>query len=272
MTFFIPKKYLSTGIVYPANSHTQDDLLSNPQFGYEIETEQLLQLMESKTMREKTIREFALYDYYDLDTNNKNWNSIITKKYIQDVEFFRSPYLSVVINVRMTDPELAARVANFQIDEINKYRASIFEENRKSRYENAVEEYNQSKLKLSALKDSIYAENKGDKLLFNFIENLNNENYDASEFVQSEQMEEWIEEYIYENKRLKGFRETKDNYEKSLERPLPSIYTIDSAVPSYEKVSPSFLLNGIIGAVVLAFIALTIRISIDQLSRLKNEG
>ena len=75
LTFFVPKKYLSTAIIYPYNSHTRGDLVVNPQFGFEVETEQLLQLLESKSMRDRTIEKFKLYEYYELDTNSKSWKA-----------------------------------------------------------------------------------------------------------------------------------------------------------------------------------------------------
>ena len=134
LTFFVPKKYLSTAIIYPYNSHTRGDLVVNPQFGFEVETEQLLQLLESKSMRDRTIEKFKLYEYYELDTNSKSWKAELAARYIEDVSFFRSKYLSVVIHATLKDPELAADIANFQVEEINDYRESIFKENREAEF------------------------------------------------------------------------------------------------------------------------------------------
>ena len=51
-TFFTPKKYLSTAIIYPYNSHKVNDIISNPQFGYEIETEQLIDGTALRTLND----------------------------------------------------------------------------------------------------------------------------------------------------------------------------------------------------------------------------
>ena len=272
VTFFIPKKYTSTAIVFPYNSHTKNEIISNPQFGFEIETEQLMQLMESKSMRDRTIAHFKLYKYYDLDTNDQTWQSEITKEYIEDVTFFRSKYLSVVINVSTKNPELSAKIANFQVEEVDRYRAKIFDHNRKTEFLHVEAEFITFKKEMEDLRDSIYAI-KTDKsqLLYNFIENLNNENYDPSDFIDDPKLESYIDRYIYKNSRFKELRDKYDRMKLMLEEPLPTVYSIDQAEPNYKKVSPSFSLNILLGAVIFFILALTIRLILDKWASFSKE-
>lgn len=271
LTFFIPKKYMSTAIVYPYNSHTVSDIVSNPQFGYEVETEQLLQLLESKSMRNRTIEQFKLYDYYEQDTADLAWKSKVTLSYINDVQFFRSKYLSVVINVSTKDPELSAAIANFQVEEVNKYREHIFEENRYSKFKKIKEKYETSEIRLNRIKDSIYKIKAGSgQLLYNFIENLNNENYDASEFVNQPELEILVDQYLYEKRRYEGLRVEHDKLKQALDEELPSIYSIDKAEPTYKKTSPSFVINTLVGAMAILLLAASLKLIIDKWRELKN--
>lgn len=273
LTFFIPKKYLSTAIVYPYNSHTVSSIVSNPQFGYEVETEQLLQLLESKSMRDRTIEKFKLYDYYEEDTSDLAWKSKVALNYIADVEFFRSKYLSVVINVQTKDPQLSADIANFQVEEVNKYREQIFEENRYAKFNKIKEKYDKSASRLDQIKDSIYEIKKGSgQLLYNFIENLNNENYDASEFVNQPELEVLVDQYLYEKRKYDALRTEHDQLKQALDEELPSIYSIDRAEPSYKKASPSFLINTAIGALALLFLAATMKLVLDKWKQLKKNN
>lgn len=266
ITFLIPKKFMSTAIVYPYNSNTRDELIANPQFGYEVETEQLLQLLSSKSMRDRTIEKFELYNYYDIDTNKASWNSELTLKYIEDVQFLRSKYLSVVINVTMTDPVLAADIANFQVEEINRYRSSIFEENRTADFRFVESQFNESFKEVNTLKDSIYSvKNDDNSLIFNFLENLNNENYDPSEFVNDRKLEALIIDYRFAYDRYINLRTKYEQLKRALEEPIPSVYSIDKAMPSYKKVSPSFFINGLLGAIVFFVLVFTIRLIFDKL-------
>lgn len=271
LSFFIPKKYMSTAIVYPYNAQNSDQLISNPQFGYEIETEQLLQLLGSKSMRDKTVEKFKLYDYYDLDTTNKSWDSELTLRYVKDVNFLRSKYLSVVINVTMKDPELAAKIANFQVEEINRYRKSIFEENRKNYFEHAKEQFEKTRKEVNDLRDTIYKLKGGtESLLFNFVENLNNEHFDPSEFITSPELEKAIVDYRFAYDRYITHRSEFEKVQEDYNKPMPGIYSIDKAQPSYKKVSPSTSINIILGALVLFVLVFTIRFALDKWQQIKS--
>lgn len=272
VTFFIPKNYLSTAIIYPYNSHTQNDIISNPQFGYEVETEQLLQLLESQTMRDRTIQKFKLYNYYDMDTTNPEWKSVIVLKYIKDITFFRSKYLSVVINVKTKNPQLSADIANYQVNEVNSYRESIFEENRQNQFNNINKKHDQSKVKLELLKKTIYDIKGGDdRLLFNFIENLNNENFDSKDFINDPRLENLVEQYIYELKNFQIIRNEQSSMEDLINENLPSVYSIDKAIPSFKKVSPSMTINAVVGAMVLFLLVFTLKLILKKWNTLKSE-
>ena len=259
ITFFIPKTYLSTAIVYPYSANTKDNIIGNPQFGYELETEQLMQLLESKSMRDRTVKHFKLYNYYELDTNEASWESQLTLKYVNDVTFFRSKYLSVVINAQMKDPKLSAAIANFQVDEVNKYRADIFEENRVKELNSTKHQLDMVTLRMDKLSDSIYAI-KTDKteLLYNFMENLDNENYDASVFVDDPRLESIIQRYVLAYRTHNHLMEEYKTKQLQYETPLPSVYAVDRANPTYKKASPSFLINGVISALAMLLVSLTL--------------
>lgn len=270
VSLIIPKRYMSTAIVYPYSSHAREDLVSNPQFGFEVESEQLMQLLSSRSMRDITVEKFKLYEYYELDTNNQTWEGELTQKYVEDVQFTRSKYLSVVINVTMTDPELAAKIANFQVEEINRYRESIFEENRLNDFEHAKVEFEEVGLKLNSLRDSIYALKGGSgQLLFNFIENLNNENYDPSGFVDNPQLESLVIDYRFAHEHYLQVRAHYETLKRQIDEPLPSVYTVDKALPEYKKVSPSIVINAAIGATVFLLLVITIRLVLDKWKQMK---
>lgn len=272
ITFFMSPKYLSTAIVYPYNSQTREDLISNPQFGYEVESEQLMQLLNSKSMRDRTIEKFKLYDYYGIDTAKESWNSELTMRYVHDVVFLRSKFLSVVINVTMKDPVLAADVANYQVEEVDRYRASIFEANRNADLEKSELELSTNEEVLRALEDSIYTlKGSKDDLLFTFMENLNNEHFDAAEFVNVPGMERLIVDYrfAYDN-----YVQARNNYElkkQAIKGAIPSVYKVDVARPSFRAVSPSFVVNITLGALVFFILVFSTRYFMDKWQQVKSE-
>lgn len=272
ITFFISPRYLSTAIVYPYNSQTRQDLVSNPQFGFEFESEQLMQLLNSQSMRDRTIEKFKLYDYYSIDTNENTWSAELTERYVRDVNIMRSKFLSVVINVTMKDPKLAANIANFQIDEVDKFRASIFEENRKADLEKSKEKMTKLESEVKALADSIYALKGGtDDLLFNFMENLNNEDFDPSGFIDSPELEKAFIDYRFTYDQFIAARNDYEKKNQAMEDPIPSVYKVDRAQPSYKAVSPSLPINIILGALALFALVFIVRFVMDKWQNLKQE-
>lgn len=258
ITFFMPKKYLSTAIIYPASSYGKNELVENPQFGFEVETEQLLQLMESQSMRDRTIRKFRLWNYYEMDTTDPSWHSELNLRYIKDIRFFRSKYLSVVVNVITTNPELSSRIANFQHEEVNRYRKEIFEKNRYTELTSLKQQLDRLQDTLNRLRAAIYRI-KGDRseLLFGFIENLNNDNYDAGEFLDDPALEDLVDNYVKGWRQLNAMKDTYERKQDAYDKPLPSVYVVDYAEPEYKKVAPSFLVNGVVGAFLLMFLAVS---------------
>ncbi len=252
LTFFIPEKFRSIGIIYPPNSFAREQLISNPQFGHETETEHLLQLLESTTLRDQVIHKFDLYNYYKLDSTVLGWRQDLQLKFIGDINFLRSKYLSVVISAELTSPELAADIVNYIIDEVNHYKKKVFKENRTSEiafYKNRVErsegERDSVVSLIYILKDTTDAEN----LIENFKLRLNKENYIENEYIDSRSMEVLIKKYNLLEAQTLSFQQDFERAKDELSKPLLKNYIVDRAVPADKKVSPSFIINALIGGI-----------------------
>lgn len=273
ITYFIPKRYLSTAIVYPYNSHSRSELIVNPQFGFEVESEQLIQLLETKTMRDRTVEEFDLFTYYKLDKNDPESVDLLATRYINDVQFTRSKYLSIVINVITENPELSAKIANFQVSEVDNYRQSIFEENRNREFSQIEKDYHENEQKLADLRDSIYSiKTNKNELLYNFIESLNNENYNSAEFVDDPKLELIVDRYLFLFRMNVGLRSNYLQMKQAISKPLPSVYVIDKAEPSFRKYSPSYLTNAVIGALLFFALTFTFRLVYLKMAELKKNA
>lgn len=255
VSYLLPKQYRSTGIVYPPNSYVRDKLIENPQFGHELEIEHLLQMLESSNVRDQVIEEFHLAEYYEVDQSDIRWKDKLNEDYSSDVNFQRSPYLSVNIEVQMKDPELAANVVNYIIETVNTQKESVFKENIdrelayfKNRYESAKEKTDQIVNRIYTLKDTSISKN----LITNYLTNSSKQDYVDNEFVDSEEIEELIRDYrIYEAQLINRQRD----YEQALDaskKPFLHNYVVEYAQPNYQKVFPKNSINAIIGACLAA--------------------
>ena len=81
VTFFIPKKYTASGIVFPTNSNSMKDVANSNFFGYEFQADRLIQLFESQKMKETItsaeIQKIGLEICIDLATSHDDVASAV---------------------------------------------------------------------------------------------------------------------------------------------------------------------------------------------------
>ena len=107
---FIPPKYKSEAVIYPANIG---------EYGGETEIEQMQQYLESNDIRNFIISKFNLYDEYDIDTSNKTSKTLVNQIYAENITFDETKFESIRITAVSTDPVKARDIAAEVIDQLN---------------------------------------------------------------------------------------------------------------------------------------------------------
>jgi uncharacterized protein involved in exopolysaccharide biosynthesis len=119
--YFIPPKYKSTVILYPAaTSAVSKALLTDNisgtkdilDFGEDAETEQLLQILNSNRIRDRIIERYDLMNHYGIDTNSRYRLTRLYKEYENNISFKRTEFMAVRITVLDKEPQIAADIAN----------------------------------------------------------------------------------------------------------------------------------------------------------------
>lgn len=177
VTLLMTPKYESTGIIFPTPTNSPDKILAEPQFGYEVDADWLMQVLKSEIVRDSIDRTFDLVGYFELDTSRQGWTDDLKKDYEKMLDFERTEYMSIEISAQTSKPELSANIVNFIIDHINPIREKIFKTNTYQtllHFENAFFDKNRY---VNSLIDSIYSmrENNTSKsldLLYNQIKNM----------------------------------------------------------------------------------------------------
>ena len=98
---FITPKYKSYAIAYPHNIAPYSD---------ESETEQMLQLLQSKDIIDSVIKKFDLAKHYNVDSNFKYFYSTIYYEFGQNISITKTPFESVNITVLDKDPLMANNI------------------------------------------------------------------------------------------------------------------------------------------------------------------
>jgi capsular polysaccharide biosynthesis protein len=265
LTFFMPKLYKSTGVVYPPSNPSIENSIDNPNFGFDIEADRLIQIFQSNALRDSVTQKFDLLSYYEIKKEDPEYFDKYIKKYKNDITFERSSSMSILISARTKDPELSANIVNYIIGVIDNIRENIYKQNIRMTWEHAEAEYNEQKSKTDSLQKLIMAglsaNNLNSLLLLasNSQISIDLEKLNASEKNKIDpKLGGEIFAFKNANERFKESESRLIKLKKILTTPVPKLFVIDRAKAHYQKVSPSFLTNILIGSFFALFTIVSI--------------
>ena len=134
ISLFLTPLYKSTAIVFPAATSTvsfseqRNAKASTMDFGEEEQAEQLVQILKSSKIRNRLIERFDLFENYEIELDDPNKNFKLNKAYENHIQFNRTRYGSIQIDVLDKDPELAATIANKIVDLIDTVKNEMVQE------------------------------------------------------------------------------------------------------------------------------------------------
>lgn len=117
----LPNKYKSVVVMFPSttnsiskamiaeNRGTKDDVLK---FGEEEEAEQLLQILNSDEIRNRIIEKYNLMSHYEIEEDDEFKYTKLQRAYESNVNFRRTKFMSVEVEVLDENPDTAALIAN----------------------------------------------------------------------------------------------------------------------------------------------------------------
>jgi tyrosine-protein kinase Etk/Wzc len=139
----ITPKFKSTALIYPTTTNSISQALlveHNPyrkdvlEFGEELEAERLLQILNSDEMQSRIVKEYSLFEHYEIDTASEHANTWINLAFDEHFSFKRTELMSINIDVLDKDPKLAAVMSNRLVDLID----VVLKRVKKERAEQAV--------------------------------------------------------------------------------------------------------------------------------------
>src|ERR1035437_1547923 len=102
-SLFIQPLFSSIAIVYPSNVKP---------YSQESNSEQMLQLLQSREIRDSLIKTFNLYQHYDIDPKGAKSYYTISRYFDDAVTIRKTPYESVEVKVMDADPTTACQMVN----------------------------------------------------------------------------------------------------------------------------------------------------------------
>lgn len=134
ISLFLTPLYKSTAIVFPTATSTvsfseqRNAKASSMDFGEEEQAEQLLQILQSSRIRNRIVDRFDLFNHYNIDADDENRYFKLGQEYSSHIQFSRTKYGSISIEVLDREPELAAEIANKIVDLIDTVKNNMVKE------------------------------------------------------------------------------------------------------------------------------------------------
>jgi capsular polysaccharide biosynthesis protein len=162
--WFITPKYKSTVILFPTSTNAISkalltDNFGNKQdileFGEEEQAEQLLQVLNSNTIRSKVIGKFGLMAHYEIDSTDRYKNTKLYGEYDENITFSRTEYMAVQISVLDKDPQMAADIANNIADLVDSVKNQMIKERAIKAFKIVADEYHNLEREVKLMEDSM---------------------------------------------------------------------------------------------------------------------
>lgn len=165
----IHEKFKSTVIMFPVASNTiskalliedvtgKQDVL---QFGEEEQAEQMLQILNSDEIRSRICEKFDLLHHYRIDPQDKYKRTRLYETFMENVNFKRTEFLSVKIDVMDEDPVMAANIANEIAAQLDSSKTRMQRDRAIQAFKIVEAEYTRKRDEVQAMNDSLHKLNE----------------------------------------------------------------------------------------------------------------
>lgn len=153
--------FRSTAIVFPTATSTvsfseqRNAKASSMDLGEEEQAEQMLQFLQSSRIRNRIVEKYHLLDYYKIGQDDPNKNYKLGQEYADHIQFERTRYGSILINVWDKNPDQAAMIANDIVQLIDTVKNEIVKERTIPAFEIVKRKYEQLSTEKQQLEDSL---------------------------------------------------------------------------------------------------------------------
>jgi len=132
---FIRPQFTATTIIYAPRTNSFSKIFSNENninerldvkaYAIEEETEQMMEILHSRELKDVLIERYDLINYYGINTSKKAWKDKLYKTLKDAMNIKRTQYGAISISVSDWSPERAAQMANDMASELDTIKNSI---------------------------------------------------------------------------------------------------------------------------------------------------
>lgn len=290
VSFLIKPKYKSTAIVYAPRTNSVAKILLNEEnynerldvkaYAVEEETEQMMQILNSREIKDALIEKFNLPVHYAIDTNAAHWKTKLYKRLTGEMTIKRTQYGAIEISVLDVDPLFASEMANEITNQLDTLKNRIEYERTAAAYKILQEEMDIMNAEVARIDDSIKMimehgvydfESQSERVMQQYAIAVAQGNTAAMNRLQAEleKLSVWgprsaaLREVQFEFREYQALYKAKMmNARVDMSNEMPVKFVIEKAIPADKKAYPKkslIVILSTLGAFVLGlFVLLTI--------------
>ena len=266
---FILPHYQSTVVMFSTSSNAVSQLvmaegnynefLDVTQFGNDLHVEQMIQVLESREIKDYLIEKYDLVKHYNLDTTKKYWKTKLYKYLNNNLTFSRTHNLAVQITVEDTDPQLAADMANDIAEYYDVLKRRIVQQRSREAFHILEKEMENIDSMTCVYMDSLSNimahgvydyETQSERFMQQYAVEIAKGNSAGAERLRKElaNLEEWGPRYVSVRDRLFHLKEVQELMQAKYQNAsvdaaysLPQKFVVEKAVPADKKCYPKKL-------------------------------
>ncbi len=284
VSLMITPKFKSSVVLLPTSSNAvsqmvmvdgnYNEFLDATQFGDDMKIDQMLQILNSRKVKDHLIQTFDLVKHYDLDTTKKYWKTKLYKNLESDITFSRTNYMGVQINVVDKNPQMAADIANEIADYYDTLKREIIQQRTSVAYVIVEREMDSLNTLVDILSDSLSKimahgvydyETQSERLYQQYVKEVASGNGAAAARLQNQLaiLEQWGPQYVSIRDHVMNLREMQQGMQAKLQEmrvdaqyAMSQKFVVERAVAADKKYYPKkamIVVVSTICALVLAF-------------------
>lgn len=258
--------YRSVSVFYPTSEGALSDQVVQPDavhdegyldFGEEKRVEGFLQVLKSESLKSIMLKRFNLFEHYDIPKSADNRYKRYLKTFRSNVNFSKTQFMAVEVEVFDEDPKHAAKMANTLVDLADSLQASMRKERARKAMQVMYDKYQDQRARFAELSDSAAVLAERGLVAFEGQSERLTETLGKAQLNQQRQLVEelqqqldvvgrlgpvyhgLVEQMTKVNERTAILYEAYQRIRADVESDLSDVYVLDRARPSDDDAKPN---------------------------------
>ncbi|MDL2296723.1 hypothetical protein LJC53_06120 [Bacteroidales bacterium OttesenSCG-928-C03] len=290
---FVTPKFRSTAIIYAPRTNSISKILMNEQnynerldmkaYAVEEETEQMMQILNSRDIQDALIAKFNLGEHYKITPDQKYYQSRLYKTLIGNIKIKRTEYGAISITVIDKDPQIASDMANEIVAQLDVVKGRIERERATAAYNLLTQQLIDVTAEIKRVDDSLKVimehgvfdfETQSERVMQQYAIAISQGNTAAVNRLQAEldKLATWgpqseaLRELQYNFREYQAMCKAKMMDAKvDMEANIPLKFEIEKAIPADKKFYPKKLVVMLVSTVSVFILAIFVLLVIENI-------